>query len=401
MADDVVRLWPPRPKGGRPVKCLGPMVRANSTALRILALEYGADVVYSEELIARRMEVATVRENATLGTVDWLDAKGTAVALRVDPALERGRLVVQFGASDGDVAARAAEGVARYAAGVDLNMGCPKPFSADNGMGSALMRDPARAASIVKAMRRAVPAAVAVTAKIRLRESEAATVDVCRALQAAGAEAIAVHCRYVGDDPPRDPPRLPAQRSLFARLRSEFAAFREDCALLANGDLYSPQAVDEACLGEGRADGVLLARPALLDPSAIFRTDADRLPRLEVLQNYLRLAQRYDAHHKNAKYVVMEMIAKRRHPSAAYTPFVANDPLPCHVSINNVSQKKTLQAIGDLLGTGAAAIAPPPPPAAVLDPRDAISGDDRVYSDAYFANDDAARDAKRPRCPPN
>ena len=393
MTDDVVRLWPPKPNATTPIKCLGPMVRANSTALRILALESGADVVYSEELIARRMEVTQFRLNETLGTADWLDANGKSVALRVDPARERGRLVVQFGAADGDVAARAAEAVAPYAAGVDLNMGCPKPFSAGNGMGSALMRDPARAASIVKAMRRAMPADVAVTAKIRLRETEAATMDVCRALQAAGAAAIAVHCRYVGDDPPKDPPQLPSQRSLFSRLRSEHAAFREDCALLANGDLYTPAAVAAACAGEGRADGVLVARPALLDCSAIFRADADRRPRLAVLRDYMRLARRYDAHHKNAKYVVMEMLAKRRHPAAAYGPFNAADPLPGRVTISAVSTAKSLRAIDDILGVDDVVETRP-----LVDARDAISRDDRAYSDAYFADDDArAASLKRPR----
>ncbi|KAH8096286.1 tRNA-dihydrouridine-20 synthase [Aureococcus anophagefferens] len=90
MTDDVVRLWPPKPNATTPIKCLGPMVRANSTALRILALESGADMVYSEELIARRMEVTQFRLNETLGTADWLDANGKSVALRVDPARERG-----------------------------------------------------------------------------------------------------------------------------------------------------------------------------------------------------------------------------------------------------------------------------------------------------------------------
>ena len=91
MTDELVRLWPPKPNATTPIKCLGPMVRANSTALRILALESGADMVYSEELIARRMEVTQFRLNETLGTADWLDANGKSVALRVDPARERGR----------------------------------------------------------------------------------------------------------------------------------------------------------------------------------------------------------------------------------------------------------------------------------------------------------------------
>ena len=51
------------------------MVRANSTPLRILALDYGADVVYSEELIARRLELCTRKENEELKTIDFADVK--------------------------------------------------------------------------------------------------------------------------------------------------------------------------------------------------------------------------------------------------------------------------------------------------------------------------------------
>ena len=121
---------------------------------------------------------------------------------------------------------------------------------------------------------------------------EAATADLVRALEAAGAACVAVHCRYAGDDPPKTPARQDETRSLFETLRNEHVAFRERCPLLANGDYYSPDAVATACSGDGRADGVLVARPALLDPSAIFRTDADRKAREDVLKEYLNLADR-------------------------------------------------------------------------------------------------------------
>ena len=74
--EETVQLWPPRPLQSKKLRCLAPMVRANSTPLRILALDYGADIVYSEELIARRLEQTTRRRNEALGTVDWLDANG-------------------------------------------------------------------------------------------------------------------------------------------------------------------------------------------------------------------------------------------------------------------------------------------------------------------------------------
>mmetsp|Transcript_19848 Transcript_19848/g.79092 ORF Transcript_19848/g.79092 Transcript_19848/m.79092 type:complete len:178 (-) Transcript_19848:2214-2747(-) len=87
MVSQVPR-WPPRrPDGGSddapPFLGLAPMVRANSTPLRALALHYGADVVFSEELIAKRLAQCERRENAGLGTVDFVHATDGTTALRV------------------------------------------------------------------------------------------------------------------------------------------------------------------------------------------------------------------------------------------------------------------------------------------------------------------------------
>lgn len=38
-----------------PSNCLAPMVRVNTLPMRLLALEYGADLVYSEELVAQNL----------------------------------------------------------------------------------------------------------------------------------------------------------------------------------------------------------------------------------------------------------------------------------------------------------------------------------------------------------
>lgn len=51
---------------------LGPMVRANSAALRWACLHFGADAVYSEELIAQRVSNCQRETNPTLETVDFI-----------------------------------------------------------------------------------------------------------------------------------------------------------------------------------------------------------------------------------------------------------------------------------------------------------------------------------------
>ena len=146
---DVVARWPP-PAGRRTV-CLSPMVRANTTALRVLSLGWGADVAYSEELVAQKLRLATRVDNPALGTADYVvgadksNNRQGSLVLRVDVEREvtaARTLVVQLGACDSKIALEAALVAAPDAAGVDLNMGCPKNFSTQGGMGSALLKTP-------------------------------------------------------------------------------------------------------------------------------------------------------------------------------------------------------------------------------------------------------------------
>jgi len=58
-----------------------------------------------------------------------------AVLLRIDPTLERDRLIYQIGTGEAGLAMQAVERVVQDVAGVDVNMGCPKKFSVSGGMG--------------------------------------------------------------------------------------------------------------------------------------------------------------------------------------------------------------------------------------------------------------------------
>jgi tRNA-dihydrouridine synthase B len=90
--------------------------------------------------------------------------------------------VVQIAGSDpavmGEAAARLVD---RGADAIDVNMGCPVRKIVDRCAGSALLREPAKAAGIVEGIRRRV--AVPVTVKIRAGwDDESQSVDVARAL---------------------------------------------------------------------------------------------------------------------------------------------------------------------------------------------------------------------------
>jgi tRNA-dihydrouridine synthase 2 len=200
----------------QPSNCLAPMVRVNTLPMRLLALEYGADLVYSEEIVAHKLISCAREKNPELGTIDWRKppAQGHSrgqVVLRTANS-ERSRLVVQLGAADATSALAAAQHVADRVAAVDLNMGCPMKFYTSGGMGSALLRAPDTAADILQTLRRNL--AVPVTCKIRLLQSAAETLELARRLESCGVAAVAVHCREVHQRSARTPARWHELRPL-------------------------------------------------------------------------------------------------------------------------------------------------------------------------------------------
>ena len=117
---------------------LAPMVRASTTPLRALALQYGADLVYTEEIIDRKITLCNRIVNKELGTIDYvkpissyskkvqkrLQKSGEIpLVLRLVPELEKGRLIYQMGTGESDLALPAALAVQGDVDGIDVNMG--------------------------------------------------------------------------------------------------------------------------------------------------------------------------------------------------------------------------------------------------------------------------------------
>ncbi|EEC48395.1 predicted protein, partial [Phaeodactylum tricornutum CCAP 1055/1] len=225
---------------------LAPMVRASTTPLRTLALSYGADWVYTEELVDRAL-TGTIRvENKELGTIDY----------------ERGKLVCQLGSGEPDLALAAALHVHQDVDAIDLNMGCPKKFSVSGGMGSALLSDPERACRIIRTLTENLSSkGIPVSAKIRLLKDVSSTVAFIAGLVEAGAKAIAVHGRQVSDDC-----TVPARWSMLREVIKEAVHRFPHIPFLLNGDFYTRDEFVSFMRDTG-ARGVLLARPALFNTS--------------------------------------------------------------------------------------------------------------------------------------
>lgn len=82
------------------------------------------------------------------------------------------------------------------APGIDINFGCPAKTVNDHDGGASILRTPCRIEAIVGAVRRAVPAAIPVTVKVRLGWDGADHLpEIARGAEAGGAAWLTVHAR--------------------------------------------------------------------------------------------------------------------------------------------------------------------------------------------------------------
>ena len=273
---------PEAPWSYRNILALAPMVRVNTLPFRLLAREYGANIVYSEELVDRSVVQCRRSENAALGTIDFRHESGKLIFSTVPHE----RVAFQLGTASAGDALRAAQVVCADVRAIDINMGCPVKFSVQGGMGAALLSKPERVKDILGTLVRNLPG-VPVTCKIRLLDSAHDTLQLARAIQETGVAALAVHGRRRNDRP-----RWWAQWDQVALLRQQLGS---ELPLLPNGDIFLPEHMRGAREATG-CDSLMLARGAMWNASLFGAPEAELRPQREVVARYVALCRRYDTY---------------------------------------------------------------------------------------------------------
>ena len=138
---------------------------------------------------------------------------------------------------------------------VDLNLGCPAPAVRRSGAGSRLMEQPDDVRRIVAEARKRTQ--LPLTAKIRLsmEPDEQPLKDFCTMLQDEGVDMLSVHGRLKKDSFSREP--------RWERIADVKSWLR--IPVIANGGIFSVQDAEE-CLRISGADGLMLARGAVIKP---------------------------------------------------------------------------------------------------------------------------------------
>lgn len=232
---------------------LAPMAGVNDPIFRGICKRMGADLTYTEMVSAAGLAYGS-QKTQTLLYISKEEAPAAVQLFGKDPetlAQQARYLEEHYG-----------QGIAL----IDINMGCPARKIAGKGEGAALMKDPALAALILRAVVGAVSLPVSVKFRKGYGLGDNTAVEFARMAQDCGVCQIAVHGRtaqqfYHGA----------SDRDLISQVKQAVGI-----PVLASGDVFTTDDI-KAYLEEQGADGVMVARGAQGNPWIFSR----RIPSLQ------------------------------------------------------------------------------------------------------------------------
>ena len=194
---------------------LAPMAGVTDYAFRTVCAQHGADVTVTEMVSSRALVYQDRKSRGLLRRNE-----GSLCGAQIfgnDPAMMAEAAQIAVGISGCDF--------------LDINMGCPMPKIANNGDGSALMRDIPLAGRIIRAVADAVSVPVTVKTRLGWDRSCPSAVALARAAEENGAAAITVHGRT---------------KAMLYSGRADWDAIGEvvravSIPVIANGDISNPE----------------------------------------------------------------------------------------------------------------------------------------------------------------
>lgn len=248
---------------------LAPMAGYTDAAFRSVCHEFGGGLFYTEVAVAQGLVRHSKPSWHLLETFD-----------------HEGPMVGHIYGSDPDVMAETAamiEQTGRFVA-IDINAGCPVRKIVAKGAGAALIRNPDHIGTIVQRVREAVSLPVMVKTRIGYLKDQPRIQEIARAVEDAGASALAIHGRYATQQH-----RGPVDWECIHQIKQQ-------CSLpiIGNGGLFTAEEAVNM-LRHYALDGVMIARGAVGNPW-IFE-DAERILKglppktrdLEALREVMRL----------------------------------------------------------------------------------------------------------------
>ena len=217
---------------------LAPMEDVTDTAFRIICKRQGADIVYTEFTSSEAI------------------IRGIPQALRkIKIAAEERPVAIQlFGGVETSMAEAAQRAESFGPDFIDINCGCWVKNHVAHGHGAALLKDLPRFEKIVQSTVKATKLPVTVKTRLGWDTNSIVIEDVARMVEAAGAQAIAVHCRT----------RTQAHNGKADWQWLEKIKKIVTIPVIGNGDVVTPE--DAQRMFAIGCDGVMVGRGALTNP---------------------------------------------------------------------------------------------------------------------------------------
>lgn len=297
---------------------LAPMVRIGELPTRLLALKFGADLVWGPEIIDKKLITCERKYNETLKTVDFLSKSGnkkipgmTDLVFRTYPEMENDKIVFQMGTANPELAVKAAKIVINDVGAIDINAGCPKHFSIHSGMGAALLSTPDLLCDILTNLVNEVgkPNNKPISVKIRLLQTKEDTLQLVSRLVKTGISNLTVHCRKREmrnrEDPIRD------------YLDEIFQICKENnVTFIINGQVKSYDDYKHLQEQFDSDVGAMIASAAEINPTCFHKSGS--LPWYTTIKEYIKFTNDFNNHPANTKYCLTRMIPNDKNKNKIY-----------------------------------------------------------------------------------
>jgi tRNA-dihydrouridine synthase B len=231
-----------------PPLILAPMAGITDLPFRLLARAQGAPLCFTEMISAEGLK---------------RNGKNTLALLRSSP--DDRPLGIQLFGDDSDSLAEAARMIEGDCDLIDINMGCPVKKVVSGGAGSSLLRNPLKAAGIIRSVRKATTRPLTIKIRSGWSSAEQSFLEIGRIAEEEGCDAVTLH--------PRTRAQMFSDHAEWDSIRELKNAVR--IPVIGSGDVFSSLDVVDM-LSQTGCDGVMIARGAMGNPW-IFREAAERL----------------------------------------------------------------------------------------------------------------------------